>query len=106
MYYKFENRFGEGEPWMLYVKVIQSEWGEDSCRTFQFQTPVLDDCYSIDFNCNSWGNLNTNTWQYYEDMACYEEITKEEFENALKKFRVAMNKFLDLELEKQTTLNL
>lgn len=94
-YYKKSEswRYSVGETTM-YAKVIKHEFfGEETCQTISFWLPDKEHHFIVgDEYFQGVGFLDTNKYSYYCDLG--EEITKEEYVEALKEFMLKLNEYV------------
>lgn len=94
MYYKYKNSYDSKKgTWWLYVKIIKHNGDGITCQVFKFERTSRDNHFCAGLDEPFLGSIDTNYYTYYQDL--YEEITKEEFEEALKLFLEDFNNWME-----------
>ena len=82
--YKFENSYGSGDKWWLYLKVHNVEDTSLYCISLQKANNNTIEIKPDEYKC---------VWNYENPFKGYIEITKEEFEEQKENFIKEVNKF-------------
>ena len=93
MYFKYKNSYSpENGVWWLYAKIVKHNDSE-TCQVFEFQRTSRENQFIAGLATPFAGSIDTNRYTYYQDL--YDEISKEEFEEALKLFMIDFNNYID-----------